>query len=612
MDNHLRYIVPLLLAAAVIGALTAYSWRHRHAPGARAFSLLSGAIAWWLAAYAGEIAAPSLAGKVFWAQVGYVGVVSVPLMWIIFALTYTGNQRATPRLFRMLVIEPSFILLMAATNSWHWLLWSAVQLPTSGSFPSLDVDHGPVFWIHVVSSYTMLLFGIIIIVLALLRAPNRYRSQSVSLLVGATLPIVGNILYITDLSPVPQLDLTPFGFAVGSLVWGWSMFRSHMFQIAPIAYHNVVEGIGDAVIVLDRDGRIVRLNPAAQPLFGTSHVHLVGRYIADLLTWWPQSLASNVGYRQEITLGTGEFQQYFDLHMTPIGRRFNQGCVIVLRDVSERVRTEHALRLLYEQQSHLVEQLASAKQLADAANTAKTEFISFISHELKTPMSAIRGYADLLSLGFAGPVNQQQNEFLHSVRSNVDRMVSLIAELSDISRIETGQLMLEYGSVNLVETVAQVLDANNALILAQHQQVHLEIEPEANLVWGDRTRIIQILTNLISNAAKYTAVGGSITIHAKLHSAANEPQVCLSVNDTGVGIAEHDQAHMFEKFFRAADVKQRSIPGTGLGLHITRQLVDLHGGSIWFESTVGSGTTFFVTLPCYTNHHVLALADEHR
>ncbi|RME31275.1 MAG: sensor histidine kinase, partial [Thermoflexia bacterium] len=231
----------------------------------------------------------------------------------------------------------------------------------------------------------------------------------------------------------------------------------------------------------------------------------------------------------------------------------------------------------------------------DAANQAKTEFISFVSHELKQPMTAIKGYTDLLVKGLAGDLTEMQRSFLEVVRSNVNRMDTMVQELLDISRIESGRLRLEIGRVSVQEAVEEAVRALRQEIEAKSQRLEVEIAVPIPPVAADRTRLVQILTNLLSNAYKYTPEGGRIRVTAEPADGC----VRFSVSDTGIGIAPEDQERLFTKFFRSQNPVVRSVPGTGLGLAITKNLVELQGGQIWVESQPGAGSTFTFTLPIY-------------
>jgi signal transduction histidine kinase len=228
------------------------------------------------------------------------------------------------------------------------------------------------------------------------------------------------------------------------------------------------------------------------------------------------------------------------------------------------------------------------------ANQAKSEFVSMVSHELKNPIAAIRGYTDMLLHEAFGPVAPQQVEYLRTIRDISITVDQMLGDLSDLSRIEMGQLHLDRAQHLLTDIVRASEQAVRTAITAKNQQFTVAIDPSIPFVYADGTRIVQILTNLLSNASKYTPTGGTITLTAYAHNATS---VEIAVSDTGIGMQEDDQRRVFERYFRSRDELARQERGTGLGLTITRQLVEAHGGQIWFESAYRQGTTFYFTLP---------------
>lgn len=245
---------------------------------------------------------------------------------------------------------------------------------------------------------------------------------------------------------------------------------------------------------------------------------------------------------------------------------------------------------------------AQLYEAVQTANNAKTEFVSFVSHELKTPMTTIQGYTDLLLANNFGEMNEMQSSFLQTVRANVERMKRLVSDLEDVSRIEAGHLELEQAELSLKELVDEVMQSAMTQIDAKRQTVDVDIPSDLPSVIGDQTRLVQVMTNLVSNAYKYTPDKGHILIQAQATLMKNGrsgrlPMIHVLVKDTGLGIREEEQDAIFDKFFRANDELTRQSPGTGLGLNITKNLVEMHNGRIWFESEFRKGTTFHIMIP---------------
>ena len=584
------YVWPVLLAGAICFILAIQAWRRRSAPGAVPFALLMLAVTGWSAGYTLELLQFSLPGKVFWTNFNYAFIVMVPAAWLIFALKYTDRvDKIRPAAILLLCIEPILTLVMTWTNEYHRLFRTEVALVQINSFVVLDSTFGIAFWIHAVYSYALLVAGTGLLIRASIRSPRLYRGQATATLIGALLPWIGNAVYLLGWSP---FDLTPIAFALTGLANSWALFRFRMLDIVPVARDLVIESMSDNVVVLDTHNRIVDCNPAAERLLGCSSSDAIGQPAGQV---FPRGWAPVEEYREvyeadeEIVLQQAGEERYFDLTISPLRDRWGRltGRLIVLRDISERKRAEKALR--------------EAKKASETANRSKSEFISLISHELRIPMTFIRGYAELLAEGDLGPVTDEQIEQLKVIESNVERMVVLVSDLSDISHIESGHLRLDLDSVSVSTVVDDVIRSVRNKVEQKDQRIAVGVPDNLPPVWADRTRLAQVLTNLVDNAHKYTPPGETIVIRAERmegdQDGSGDGMVHISVEDQGIGIRLEDQEAIFQKFFRSDEPQVHDVPGTGLGLSIAKNLVDMQGGDIWFESEWGEGSTFHFTVP---------------
>jgi signal transduction histidine kinase len=189
-----------------------------------------------------------------------------------------------------------------------------------------------------------------------------------------------------------------------------------------------------------------------------------------------------------------------------------------------------------------------------------------------------------------------QRQFLATIRSNVERMARLVSDLADVSRIEAGHLRLEMAPASFRAVVEETLRSTQAQAEEKGQVLHVEVPGDLPNIRADHTRMVQVLTNLVSNAHKYTPEGGEITIRAELADGEQGDMLHVSVQDTGIGMSPEELEQTFTKFFRSETAKEMAA-GTGLGLNITKNLVKLHGGEIWAESQPGEGTIFHFTIP---------------
>jgi signal transduction histidine kinase len=281
------------------------------------------------------------------------------------------------------------------------------------------------------------------------------------------------------------------------------------------------------------------------------------------------------------------------------------GAISIESDRFDAFDTE-LVEMAYRATNHAAANIANALlyQQVHEANLAKSEFVSMVSHELKTPMTSMRGYVDLLLSGMTGEMSEQQRHFLETVSSNLHRMGRQIQDLTDISRIETGRMLVTLESTALSAVVSETLRTIQGLADQKGIRLRLDLPPDLPPVMADKERLVQVLTNLLSNACKYSPPETDVTVRFRSEQRrlqkkkAKVPVVTCSVQDNGHGISEADQKLLFTKFFRAEDPKIRQAPGTGLGLSITRGIIDLHDGEIWVESKLGVGTTFHFAIPC--------------
>ena len=289
--------------------------------------------------------------------------------------------------------------------------------------------------------------------------------------------------------------------------------------------------------------------------------------------------------------------------VVPIRRETNTIGILLLESTGSEPFKEEMISFLTRLSDHAAIAIANAQLYNEIkqANLAKSRFVSFVAHELKNPMASIKGYTELVSSGMAGTINEMQASFLATVRSNVDRMNSIVSDLNDLTKIQVGNLRLEFRTVQIPEVLEDVLRSLKRQVEETHQQMVISLEEDLTAVWADPARLAQILTNLISNASKYTLEGGRFVIGAERYAEADgmlagAEFVHLWVQDFGIGISDEDQKKIFQQYFRT-DTAKEMASGTGLGLSITKSLVELQGGRIWFESAFGTGTTFHFTIP---------------
>ncbi|MBI5117258.1 PAS domain S-box protein [Candidatus Poribacteria bacterium] len=405
--QYTPYTIPLVLAGVISGILAIYIWQRRRSSGGGAIALLMLALTTWSLAYAAQLSCATLSAQVFWGKAQYFGIVLTPVTWFVFAVRYTGRGNwLTRRFLALLAVEPLTTLALALTNERHGLIWSDCRLETvnlfSWGFSGLEIvrsfvvkvsPHGMGFWVHTAYSYILLLVGTLMVFGSLARSRHMYRGQAVALLIFALAPWMGNALYLSGLNPFPQLDLTPFAFALVGPVLAFGLFRFRLGDLVPVAHTSIIEGMDDSVIMLDDRNRIVDLNPAALRAIGHNAAETVGHPVEQVLLNWPglaDSLLQDGATEREISMHDGVAPRTFDVRFSPLYDRRGHliSKVIIARDISERKRMEEALRINEAKYRHLVESANSIIAQLDTegnityANRFAEEFFGYSRDEV--------------------------------------------------------------------------------------------------------------------------------------------------------------------------------------------------------------------------------------
>jgi signal transduction histidine kinase len=265
---------------------------------------------------------------------------------------------------------------------------------------------------------------------------------------------------------------------------------------------------------------------------------------------------------------------------------------------------KHGLRQAVEQHRQLLERMN--RDLIRKNEDLQT-FSHVLSHELKTPLTSLREFLSILLDGLAGELAEEPRSYLALARESCDQMVRHVNDLVDVSRLETGKLVVQLKPASVADLMDRAVDSMSPIARRQRVEVGRSVEPETLRAVMDAQRMTQVLTNLVSNALQFTPPGGAVFLRA-WESQDHSDVALLSVTDSGPGIAQEDVPRIFDRFYQTDTGGRASRGGLGLGLHICRELVTLHGGKIWVESHVGVGTTFYIAIPKDPTRHQLAIS----
>lgn len=836
--------IALLVVVVTSVGLAGYALRRRTVPGGVFFALLSIAAALWSFAYYFEISQPEVAQKWFWFQVKYIAVSVTAVFLFAYVLQYIGRTSwLTPATWLALMVVPVLTLVLVWVKPLNHLFVSDPYITQSGPIPLMTFKRE--FGYQLSGIYDLLLaFGAAnLLVIRYMRSPQIHRRQILALLVGIAMPTVGGVLSYLAFPPLADIDTGPIFFSLSLPLLAFGTFRYRLLDLVPFAREVVLESMDDGVIVLDRQFRVVDLNPSARNILRLDVENISGKPVQEIVAEWPamRGILLDAGiHSAEVALQRDGEQRYYEARKSSLQaqRSYSEGWLVVLRDITERNRLETALRRselkyrsvvensndgiaiiqdglicycnnqlarmvgrtldevigspvedlsftdvksgtlnrflnrsqekpgaerlettmlhargarvdveliaalidyegrpaalvfvhditrrkhnlqlvreseeryrriselisdftyacriepdgrivsiwatgafsritgldikeldpysalvsricmedayialhhtdrLFEgkpdiaefritnkdgetrwirdyvrpvwdesegrvtwfygasqditERKQMEENLRDAKDVAEAATLAKSQFLANMSHEIRTPLNAIIGMTSML---LETNLNEEQRDFVETVRTSSDALLSVINDILDFSKIEAGKLELENQPFHLRQCLEEAVDIVAPHVAGKSLDLIYDIADDVpQVIVGDVARLRQILVNLIGNAVKFTE-NGEVVVHigsgGLIEEEVTRCMIEVSVRDTGIGIPRDRLNRLFKSFSQVDASTTRKYGGTGLGLAITSKLVELMGGRIWVESTVGEGSTFFITV----------------
>lgn len=390
-------------------------------------------------------------------------------------------------------------------------------------------------------------------------------------------------------------------------------------------FRTIFENAHDEIIYLDQDGTVIDVNNKVQDIFGYTREEVVGRKFTEFATILPDYILPMEEMFAEAMEGSGggglaEFETkrkdgshvFVEASVSPIKRKNRiEGILVIVRDITARKEMQERINRYSTQLEQNLSELQEAYQKLKELDQMKDNFLSTVSHELRTPLTSIKSFAEIL-LTYENDA-ETQREFLNIINDESDRLTRLINDFLDLTKIEAGHVVWETDMVNMGEIIESAISVSEGMVKKMNLKLESKIESGLVPVCGDRDRFIQVLTNLISNATKFSPESGIINVHAEAIMNEKDPeepvQIKVSVVDHGKGIAPQDQETIFQKFTQIGDTLRDKPPGTGLGLAICREIITHYGGSIWVESELGQGSKFSFILPAASDTGKLAQSE---
>jgi len=529
-------------AAGISLVMTVQIRKRREERGAILFIALLLAVAGWSAMYAIQLGFSGEAVQQFWQRLGVAAGGSIPTVWLLFAVTYSGRDGWLTRpVGAALLAEPVGFALLTLTNPVHDLVWRELSLVDTVVGPALEPTFGPAMYGHLVWSYFAIVAGLAVLFYVFLRNPTVYRKQTVLLMLAAVVPMSANMAFVSGLSlgPFPALDPTPFAFVVTGVLVGTAFFRFDLLTRAPVARQHVLDEMGDGMLVLDTDGEVVDANRVARQAFDVESP--VGCPVTTLFERDESEEATGLGWLdgRTLTATIGDSQQAYDLQCAGLTDSSDEalGHVVSLRKVTDRNRYEQRLEV-----THRV-----------------------LRHNLRNNMSVIRAHAEQLAQSGGHPEAEQ-------IVDTTEELMSLSEKSRLITRIERRENASTV-PVDVQERLAQLCDR----FAEEHPEasVDCELTPGCTAALQDPALFDIPLENIIENAIVHN---NRPEPHVRISTQRTDTTVCVQVEDNGPEIPETE----FAVLESGSESSLRH--GSSIGLWLAYWSVRTAGGSISFET----------------------------
>ena len=569
-------IVAVMASIGLLLYVAFWLRRFPNTPGQFWLQLASLSMSWWLMALGFEISADSETCKVFWSRLAWPGIALVPTGWAFFLYEYALAKRVPgPLRLVCLIVAPVVISGAAITNGFHGQFYSLdSQFVVENGRSFVKYEHGPYFNLAVGYIYIMILSAWVIAGTATVKAGAAVRGFFTKLLGITVLPVVANLGYLFADLRFFGVDPTPFAFSLSVFFVVWLMVDNRWVDVTAIGRDLLYYHSRDPIFIFGLDGHLYDASPEARDLFGSHHLRpgdnvLDIENIADIC----RQLSANADIDTFPIIRKDN--RYFAPRVYPIDLmhvKSKLGWVLALVDVSAQ---------------------EDATERARAADLAKTQFLATVSHELRTPLTVIMGALKMLNQKDIDIAPDKAAKLIDRAFENSRSLAKLVDDLLDVQRIENAEFSMIVERFDLNALVGRAMSRIENYQSGKRVTFELAEDDTHILIEGDRQRLGQVLANILSNAIKFCGDPGVVKIRLGIDGA----NACLFVSDNGAGIPDGARDQVFGRFTQVDSSDTRNRGGSGLGMHISQQILRQHNGRIDYESREGAGTTFIVTLP---------------
>jgi signal transduction histidine kinase len=569
----------LLITAAANFMLAIYSLRYRKSPGIIIYCLLLLAFCFYSFGYAFELQSVDPDSILFWLRVQYIGISYIPSLLIMLALHYTGKTKLLkPGMISILLIYGFITLFMQFTNFKH-LYYLNFNLIYSDNLVFSDFGHGPWYWVHQTVMNLMLLISTILYLIHVLRTTGTNQIRASIMLISCIIPYVIYLIYMSGYRP-HNLDLNPFSFTLVGFLFAIGVFRFQLLEHLPVTLEHVFNSMTDGVVIIDNHGNLVSYNQSATRLYPQLIHRIKGEPLDILLKGLPPLPELKDGYENEIEIPENSSPAFFHIRVVALknDRKRSRGWTVIFTNVTERRLKEN--------------RLVQKEKVLKGLNANKDKFLAMIGHDLRNSFHLMINLSDML---ISNIETDNKEGALKKANIIYDTSVStyhLLQNLLEWALLQQKGMQVNKTSQNITALVNEEVQGLKTLYEQKELTVsHITEKPAIAIV--DREMIKTTLRNLISNAIKYSYPGGNIRIIETM----KPDTVTISIIDNGTGMTPEEQGLLFGPDDVLSKKGTASEDGTGLGLRLCREFVQLHHGEITVTSEPAKGSTFSFTIP---------------
>jgi PAS domain S-box-containing protein len=531
-----------------------------------------------------EHAATSLTIKIFWSQFAIIGASTIPVLFLLFTLAFTQNDKLNNLKSALILLSiPIITIIFTFTNQHHHLIWEKVDLITQNN--DSVYHYGKWFWIYVFYEFGLVILAIIILLLATLQFYNTYKRQIIYLIIASLLPFAASILYIFKLTSL-KADMTPVALIFSGIFVATGIYRQGMIDIIPVARKQIIDNLSDGIIVVDMADRIIDTNPAIAAMTGSRLEDLIGKpfkNISDIIFHPGIDYSTNAIFTTETVITIDKEPRFYEVTYNPVSG-INQnliGKIFILHDFTKR---KVALDSAVESNDRLRKEITEKEKLiVDLDAYARS-----VAHDLKNPISGLLSLSEVIKDDFFNERQEEAFESLDMAHEQTLKMYKIVDELLLLSRIRKEDI--KPVALDMASIFNEALKRMNGQL--DEKNITIATPDSWPIVLGHTQWIEEVWFNFISNAVKY---GGNPPLIKTGYDKVNDFAYRFWIQDNGNGLPPESFLKVFNDFERLG---RKNVEGHGFGLSIVKRIIEKLGGevSVSSENSPGKGCIFSFTL----------------